>query len=343
MKSVKILFRLDAASFLGLGHFYQSMALAEEFQNRGVKVLFAMKEFESNILPWVSSNGIKVFMIPPDAEEEQELNLLIQFILSNSIDCIIIDNHALGYEYTSRLRSKKILVIQIDDEGTRQFGCDLLINYNIYAPYLDYNIKPYTKCLFGPQYAILRRQFGAKVKRQNFDTKLLVTMGGGYARGEVIKVLNALKLIGNATLRKIEPQILIGPAYPSPESLVAEYSDIPVKFHLSLKNMRAIMEKTEFAICGGGGTLYELSRMGLPSIIIVLDENQKLNAYYFEKFGISKTLGWYKDVSAEGIVDAINCWIDSPELLKKHREKALQLVDGKGTIRIVDEILGLLD
>lgn len=339
MKLTKALFRLDAASYMGLGHAYQSMALAEEFRIRGIEVFFAMKKYESNIVSWVRSQGIEVFTIPPDFKEEQELDILIPFVLSRSIGCIIIDHHSLGHDYTYKLRSQEIFVTQIDDVGNRKFGCDLLINYNIYAPTLNYDVDPYTKCLFGPKYAILRRQFLAEVKRHNSNKRLLVTMGGGYARGEVIKVLDALKLLNNAGSQKIDSHILIGPGYPSYESLIAQYKDFPAKFHFNLKNIRVVMENTDFAVSGGGGTLYELSRMGLPSIIIELDENQKLNAQYFEKFGISKNLGWHENVKAAEIAKTINDWIDLPQTLKKRQERAINLVDGLGTKRIVDNIL----
>lgn len=318
------------------------MALAKEFQHRAIKVYFAMKEFEPELLSWVSSNGIEVFPIPPDAGEDEELGLLLPFLLTNAIRCVIIDHHTLGYEYSTHLRKKNLLVVHIDDEGTRHFCSDLLINYNIYAPYLNYKIERHTKCLLGPQYTILRKPFGADVERNDIGTKLLVTMGGGYARGEVIKVIKALEVLGDTTLRELEPEVILGAAYPSPESVISAYSHLPIRFHYNLENIRAVMERSRFAVSGGGGILYELSRMGLPSIIIVLDENQKLNAHYFDNCGISKNLGWYEDVKIETIAEAIGEWVNSSEELEKRRKRAAALVDGKGTARVADSIFELL-
>jgi len=335
----RVLFRLDAASFLGMGHAYQSLALAEAFQEKGITAHFAVKELESDVLTWIASHGVKVFPLPPDVNENAELQILIPYLTKNSIPFVIIDHHELGYNYTLELRKNGLKVAVIDDEGMRRFCCDILINYNIYAKELNFDIEPHTQCLLGPEYVILRSQFYEDPNRTIYNNRLLVTIGGGYARGEVIKVLDALMILDDNTVRHISPLVVLGPKYPSPKKLLEKYSHLSVTFAYNVENMRSLMELADFTISAGGGTLYELARMGLPSIIIVLDDNQKLNADSFHRAGVGKNLGWFVDVTSAVIAEEIQRWINAPDMVKQMRVNALKLVDSQGSNRVIKSIM----
>ncbi len=335
----KVIFRADGASFLGYGHIYQSLTLAGIFCERGYEVSFAVKDYEPAVIDYVKNKGISVIAIPSAAGEDEDFDILLEYAQRLGAKVVVIDHHLLGCGYALKIREKGIVVVNIDDEGKRKFCGDILINYNIYAPQIKYSAENHTKFLLGPRYAVLRKEFEPPVAMKNkVDKHLLVVLGGGYARGEVVKVLEALKLLDNSLLKEISPQIILGPGYPNPQDIILKHSHYPVTVHFDPKNIRDLMEKSGFAICAGGGTLYEFARMGVLPIIIILDENQILNAESFSKAGIAENLGWYEDVSPGKIAEAIKRQFNSLISPRERADNIMPLVDGLGARRVVDAI-----
>lgn len=338
--SKAVCFRLDAASFLGYGHLMQSLALADAFNKEGWVAHFVVKAYEEKVSESISSRGHAVYDIPASLEESEDLACLSDYIRKNSCRIVVIDHHDLGSRYTSPIRQQGPLVVNIDDEGTREFSCDVLVNYNIYADSINYNVGSYSHTLLGPRYAILRNEFERGPRNLSSDSKrLLVLMGGGYARGEVIKVARALLLLPEKVLECLHPTLILGPGYLSPETVLEEFNNPFLEWIINPKNMWELMNDADFAICGAGGTLYELSRMGVPSITIMLDKNQRLIAGAFEEAGITQDLGWYENVTEDEIVRMIMQWWEHWDHVIKRRNVSLKLVDGKGANRIVNDIL----
>lgn len=339
----RIIFRLDGASFLGYGHIYQSLSLARAFLKRKCAVAFVMKDYEPQVFNYVKGKGIRVFSIPYGVDEDEELNRLRELSKYFKAEIVIIDHHDIDYDYIAALRKEGLFVVSIDDEGKRRFCSDILVNYNIYAPDIRYSVEPHTQLLLGPKYAILREQFKNLPSKNRYIRKhLLVMMGGGYARGEVIKVLEALLLLEPPTLQGLKPYVVLGPGYPNPREVITKYSRGPITICYNVENIREPMERAVFAISGAGQTLYELASMGVPSIAIILDKNQVMNAEYFHKAGIAQNLGWYEDVTTEMITRSIQVWLHHPRRLETIRQQVEKLIDGLGAERIVNITLLLL-
>jgi UDP-2,4-diacetamido-2,4,6-trideoxy-beta-L-altropyranose hydrolase len=335
-----ICFRLDAAGFLGYGHLMQSLTLADAFKKEEWTAHFVVKAYEEKVSESISSRGHAVYEIPASLEESEDFACFSDYTRKNSCQIAVIDHHDFDSRYTSSLRHQGVLVVNIDDEGTREFSCDILVNYNIYADSINYKVEPNTHMLLGPRYAILRKEFERDTPDVASDRKrLLVLMGGGYARGEVLKVANALLLLPETVLECLKPMLILGPGYPNPEAVLREFENPFFEWIINPENMWEIMNKSAFAICGAGGTLYELSRMGVPGITIVLDNNQKQIAKAFENAGITQDLGWYENVTKDKIIRLVLEWLEKRDHIDKRRNISLKLVDGKGTIRILDAIL----
>lgn len=297
----------------------------------------AVKDYESETMIWLNGFGYKLLVIPGACDENIELGRMISYIRKEKISIVVIDHHDLEGHYVEKLRGEGCITVVIDDEGKRVFTSDIVVNYNIHASDLNFNCDSRTRLLLGPSYAILRSQFRHPPNGLGKKHGLLVTLGGGYARGEVNKVMKTFEKIGGKRLGELSPVIVLGPMFPRPESFIKHYAHLPVSYRFNVSHMREIMEKASIAVSAGGGTLYELSRMGIPSIIIVLDENQTRTASCFEEKGISINLGWYEQVSIDDICNALEMM--SPDQVYARSRKAIALVDGKGAERVVEHIL----
>ena len=333
----RLYLRLDSASFLGYGHMYQCLALAEVCRT-DFSIIFLVKDHEPGVAEQIRLAGYPVLNVPHAMDEEQEVEFILSNVPREGTAGILIDHHYLSEDYSRRLKQGGYWLAQIDDEGKRGFCCDLLINYNIYADEIPYSTGTHTVKLLGPQYAILRWEFGGLPDTAKNSARLLVTMGGGYARGEVVKILAALELIAPDILERIDPVIIVGSGYPGSGELVRACADKPFTVIVSPSGMARHMMGAGFAVSGAGGTLYELARCRVPAITITLDHNQEQIADGFAARGLSVSLGWYESVTPEAIAAAITRWADQDEVREDYRRRVTGLIDGKGTERIAMEI-----
>jgi len=103
--------------------------------------------------------------------------------------------------------------------------------------------------------------------------------------------------------------------------------------------MRNLMLKCDICISAGGQTLYELVRVGLPTIGICFADNQIVNLQGFRKKSFFRYIGSYKETNIlDKISEAIR-YFESQTIRSKSSITAKSLVDGKGADRAVKEIL----
>ena len=342
MSRPPVLFRLDGASFLGYGHIYQSLSLAAEFRKAGREAVFVMKRHEHEPLALVEREGYPVLPLAPGADEAQDAREVVGHARRLGVGLVVVDHHELGHGHMEALRDAGLRTLYIDDAGTRSFSCDVLVNYNLYAKRLDLRTEPRTRRLLGPRFALLRGQFQRDPDlRPESRRHLLVTLGGGFARGMVLKVLEGLRLLDRPLLERLAPRVLLGPGYPEPEEVIRRHDGGPIAVLRSGGDMRTHMEAALFAVSGAGGTLYELARMGVPAALVVLDDNQRLIAQEFVEQGLAKSLGWHEDVYGQAVASAVTGWARDPDGLRALRERLAFLVDGKGCERVAAAALEL--
>ncbi|NLV76359.1 MAG: UDP-2,4-diacetamido-2,4,6-trideoxy-beta-L-altropyranose hydrolase, partial [Tissierellia bacterium] len=56
--------------------------------------------------------------------------------------------------------------------------------------------------------------------------------------------------------------------------MLENYKYNNVKFYMNVKNMKNLMINNDLAISAGGNTLYELCACGIPTIAIIIADNQ---------------------------------------------------------------------
>jgi len=101
------------------------------------------------------------------------------------------------------------------------------------------------------------------------------------------------------------------------------------------------MLNADVAISGGGQTLYELARAGVPTIAIGLSDNQLPNIKGWQKAGFISYVGWYRE---RGLLDRLKSEVDRLlpyETRKERSSRGRRIIDGKGVERAIDRILSL--
>jgi spore coat polysaccharide biosynthesis predicted glycosyltransferase SpsG len=115
-------------------------------------------------------------------------------------------------------------------------------------------------------------------------------------------------------------------------------SESGVRLLHNVADMPALMAWADLAIAAGGSTNYELAFMGLPTITVILAENQRSIAEGLADAGIVRNLGDASTVSDEELGEAIQQLAGDRRAREAMSSRGHQLVDGLGTKRVIGEM-----
>jgi len=333
---------------MGTGHIIRCLTLADESNRRGASIQFICREEEGNLIGLIEKRGYISHRLPRsiDLVEERELTKKILSDQSNSPDLLIVDHYDIDKSYESSLRGpvKKIMVI--DDFANRRHDCDLLLDQNYSKNDKRYNGLVPENCiqLLGPEYAILCSQFqkarGSLIEREGEINRILVFMGGSDSKNITSKVLRAIHMLDHPD---IVIDVVIGSLNPYHDEIKILTSKIPNTIcHHNVENMADLMSSADLCIGAGGTTTWERCCVGLPTITIVLAENQKSISENLDKEGALINLGWYYNVTENNIKEAVENLIADPQKIVSMSDKSRRLVDGEGVNKVCGAMISMI-
>lgn len=330
---MRVLIRADGGKNIGMGHIMRTLTLAKELKKYfNVEYLCRDGSKYSDGVHKVQISGFKANII-------KENNLLEELEKLKG-DILITDSYDVDENYFLKTKEMFNKTIYIDDMGLYSFeNLDMVINQNINAEDLNYDLTSKTKFLLGCKYTILRDEFinlkPKLIKRKIRD--IMITCGGSDP------FLLTLKMLYYIKDQQYNFHVAIGPAfnedYINKLRNYETYSNIFLYYNA---DMKAVMEKCDVCISAAGTTLYELCAVGIPSLSIIVAENQNKVADKFNLLKIIKSLGLHNDLNKEKILSEISVLNKDYSMRKEISEKSSRLVDGKGTSRIVEKILDMV-
>lgn len=344
-----VYFRVDSSIQIGTGHIMRCLTLADELRLRSVSVSFVCCEEPGNLINHIEKNGYKVYCLPAGIDREEDRKRSEEILVKHEVkpDGLIIDHYDIdtAYELPLRKFAKKIMVI--DDLANRRHDCDILLDQNYSGNRKRYNGLVPEHCiqLLGPEYALLRPQF--REARENLRErdggvkKILVFMGGADPTNETGKVLQALKMLNGDD---IATDVVIGTSNPNRdevEKLVSQISG--TTFYCNVDNMAELMSSADISIGASGTSTWERCCIGLPSMVMILADNQKEIAVELDKEGVVVNLGWHEDVTEMDIRDAVQSLLADSDKRRSMGVKGKMMVDGNGATRVVEKMIFSLE
>ncbi len=357
---MRIAFRTDASLQMSTGHVMRCLTLADVLQAQGVQCTFICRQQPGNLLDFITQRGHKVITLPAGDKNQQALGPVHVSWLSTdwatdaeqsqralgqeSVDWLVVDHYALdrSWEQAMRPYCRKLMVI--DDLADRPHDCDLLLDQNLGRTEQDYAdlLQGSTQTLIGTKYALLRPEFArwreySMARRQQPQLKnLLITMGGvdhGNATGQVLDALKTCELPTDLRIT-----VVMGPHSSWLAQVQTQAAAMPWETQVltGANNMGQIMADSDLAIGGAGSTAWERCTLGLPTLVMVLAENQKLGAQALQAAGAALML---KDINA--IRDHLRSIVfleDNQSVLLQMSKLAAHLSDGKGANRVVQKL-----
>ncbi|MDB4210951.1 UDP-2,4-diacetamido-2,4,6-trideoxy-beta-L-altropyranose hydrolase [Ascidiaceihabitans sp.] len=292
-----VAFRADASLDIGTGHIMRCLTLANALHANGERCLFICRQHPGNLIELITDAGFETLILPVAAAGKSHkdwlrVNWRADVELSGNalqglvVDWLVVDHYALDANWESAMRPRCKQLMVIDDLADRLHDCDLLLDQNLGHTVEDYaGLVPKACCLLvGTEYTMLRpefsqmREYSLKRRANPSLDHILITMGGvdqNNATGQVLEALEASVLPENSRVT-----VIMGPHAPWLKEIkrivVAMPWEVDVK--VGVNNMAKLMADSDLAIGAAGSTAWERCCLGLPSLILVLAENQKVIA-----------------------------------------------------------------
>lgn len=367
---MQVFIRVDASRHIGTGHVVRCLALADAWTTStdAPEIAFIMREHEGSLCYLVEQHGYRVVRLPCErdrhyaaaspssvdyenwlgATEAEDADQTVQLLGSTSADYVLVDHYAIGAGWHNVVRRFCGGIIAVDDLANRQHACEVLIDSSPGKHASAYNGLVPDSCirLVGAEYAVLRQEF-SRARKESLDRRgklecrhLLVAMGGVDKDNTTSLVLDALA--GAALPSDIEISVVLGANAPWEQAVRLQAEKMPhqVRFLVGVSNMAELMLDADLAIGAAGSMALERCCMGLPSIQVVVAENQIGSAKALQTFGAALT------AQGPDLIGAIRMQLtdllENPLRLSAMSQVAGALVDGRGAERIVSKIAGFV-
>ena len=272
----RVLFVCAAGPSVGGGHVMRSLTLARALEARGAACAFKTTPEVATVLDAFAPDMAR-------AETDQDF------------DALVFDSYALGAEdHRAVARGRPTLVI--DDLADRPLAADLVLDAGPARRAQDYAglLPPGAVLLLGPRYAPVRPAFAALREAalarraesppvRRILVSLSLTDVGGIT-GRVARLLRPL-------LGEIRLDLVVGGGAASLPDLWALAADDPrLVLHVDTQHMPSLVFEADLAVGAGGSTTWERCVLALPTLTLILADNQVAAARALEAAGVTPCL-----------------------------------------------------
>jgi len=336
---MNLVIRADANGSVGTGHLMRCLALGQVWRDHGGQVTLVTACLTKSLIGRFYDEGCKVVRFNGAYPDSRDWQITSETVAQFHEPWLVLDGYNFDLAYQRAVREAGYRLLVIDDTARLpKFHTDVLLNQNIDAKRLTYRCNPDAMLLLGTRYVLLRKEFlkwrGLKRNIRNVSSRILVTLGGGDPNNVTLKVIRVLQQL---ELPELEARIVVGPANPYLEALRQEVKRSTCNLQLltDVTNMPELMAWADVAVSSGGSTCWELAFMQLPSVIVVMADNQRPIAESLHKAGVALNVGTYQNLSFVEIAQAVRRLLVATVERREMAGRGKELVDGEGANRVL--------
>lgn len=345
--------RVDANDTVAMGHVMRCITIAGQLVRKGCRVLFFTADEYAREM--IEQAGMEYVCLHTQWEHmEEEIPVLREELQKAGCKKLLVDSYQVTAKYFERLRDICRL-IYIDDCFDTVYPVDMIVNYNAYHVRFPYE-ETYAgraKLLLGTAYVPLREEF-CRIPGNNDEPKVmeseaygnihvLLSSGGGDICDALSGILS--KTVGEEALDDIIFHVIVGNFNRNVkklENLEQRYPNILL--HYRVNNMAELMQQCMAAVSAAGTMLFELSAMQIPTVFFVSADNQRYDSEFFaqnERMLFAGDIRKDRDSCLENIYSQLKMILRDEEMQDRMKRRLHEVTDGKGAMRIADEIFYL--
>ena len=340
---------------MGGGHVMRCLTLADAVSEAGATITFIASVIAPALASRIERRGHRLLRIPcspelqrpaqkweepPLSDEAQVADAEATRAAAGRADWAVVDHYLLDRCWHSAARDFADRILVIDDLANRSYDCDLLLDQTFGRATEDYcaRVPQHAKVLAGSAFALLRPEFArerpaALERRKTAEPvrRILVSTGTADAGGMTAEIVE--KVLEVAPECAIDA--VVGSSAPSADRLRQLARTRPLlSVHVDTDQMARLMRDADIAVGAAGSTSWERCCLGLPSIVLVLADNQRKGADEIRAAGAAIAVAGKEDVAA-----ALGRLCGVPALRARMSAAAFAIVDGEGVNRARDLLL----
>ena len=326
--------RADASDLIGVGHVMRSLALGEALLDAGFDVVLASVELPAGMREEARKCGISV--VDLQCEPFGSADALATLSLNGAV--LVVDGYKFEREFFAELENRATNFVVIDDNvETKALAPSVVINQNPHATAEMYaHLSGNPKLLLGFQYALLRREVREATK-QSINTvagKVFVAMGGSDFLKLTSPIVDGLKDLD------IELCVAVGPTNSQRKQIENVVQSLPRARVIHQADYITELASSSLAILAAGSSLWEAAALGVPSIGLIVADNQIGASVGAEHCGISLSLDVRSGLHKESIVSNVeNLLTITNGALAKMATATRSEVDEFGSMRALQAIV----
>ncbi len=336
---MKVYILTEGGEGIGFGHITRMISLYSAFKEKGIDSKFIV-----NVTSPINSilEGIQYEInnwIRNKAEVFREIKK------SKNLVTVIVDSYLASETIYHEISEVADIPVYYDDFARIDYPAGIVLNGNPYAVEIKYPQKNDVIYLLGAKYLPIRKEFWEvpEKKIKNEVSSVLITFGGTDIADMTPGVIKEI----SRYFPHISKKVAIGRGFRDENvKNIIRVKDEKTEliFYPSAEDIKKVMLEVDIAISAGGQTIYELARVGVPTIAVAVAENQKQNIEFGEKVGFLISAGacsYGKEKIKKNIIEKLD-YLISKEGREKREEMShigRRIVDGKGSLRVVDFIL----
>ena len=343
------------------------LTLADGLRAEGVEAVFVTREHCGHIIHAINDRGHRAVVLPGntgapygdhpsppaharwlEADWREDAAATRAVLEDTGADWLVIDHYALDSAWQQKALPEGVSLMVLDDLADRPHVADVLLDQNAGRQVSDYAGLTPEGCdlRIGPAHALLRPEFArlrpeALARREALTRPktLLITLGGIDKDNATGRVLEALAQAPVA--QKLRITVVIGGSGPNLSAVRtrAATMPIPTEVALGVQDMSYRMMGADLCIGAVGSTAWERCALGLPTLQMVLADNQRDAALAMAEHGLSLALPMPEE---PGFAHALAAGLEQLSETRHYRamaRAAAALTDGSGAGRLVSRLL----
>ena len=326
---MKVFMLTEGGDRIGFGHIARCLSICQAFEADGIMPEFVVNG-DASIDDVLKNSRYKRF-------NWLEHKKAVLASIKDS-DIVVVDSYLADVDFYREVSDSVRIPVYIDDNKRIEYPKGVVVNGAVSAEMLRYPAGGDIIYLLGPDYIPLRKDFWNVPDRKIREKieRIMITFGGDDAGNMTPSVLRLL----SGRYPHVIKTVIIGRGYRNAEEIKAAADErTELIYFPGAEGMKSVMIESDIAICAGGQTLYELARVGVPAVVVVVADNQLNNARGWQQAGFIKYAGLWEDGMLPDNICAALDQLEDADRRKKMSQTGRALVDGKGAKRIVDSLI----
>jgi UDP-2,4-diacetamido-2,4,6-trideoxy-beta-L-altropyranose hydrolase len=335
----RIVILADSGAKVGGGHVMRCLTLAEALMRAGAECAFVALPAVTAIIDAFATSAVETFPLEHDASASELASATATAAGAWRASAIVVDHYGLSPRDEAVLNAACARLVVVDDLR-RHHAHGLVLDSNIGRTAADY---PDREVLAGPRFALVRPAFVEKRRaalarraKGAAPRRVLVSLGltdAGAITGRVVQALAP-------ALGEMRLDVVIGNAAASRRELEAlARTDPRVAVHVDARDMAALTAAADIAVGAGGSSVWERACLGLPSLTVIVADNQRENTTALEREGATLAVAPPSGDFDARLPAAFARLASDAALRASMSAAAAALCDGLGAERVAQRLL----